>query len=289
MTGGQSFALVASAVGAGAMNAMAGGGTILTFPTLLLLGEPAITANATSTVALLPGAAASLFGYRREVREERARWMFLLWPSLIGGAIGAILLLRTPPRTFEALAPYLLLFATALFALQDALARRRSASDASGGRGRFAVAWILQLAVSIYGGYFGAGIGILMLALLGFLGLSDIHAANGWKNVFTIGINGVAAAWFILRGAVDWPVALILAAGAIAGGYAGARFARTIGRRRARAAVVLIGLLAAAILFLHRGRLGPAPEERSGDVTFLRGGRAAARLPVPVPASPASR
>jgi uncharacterized membrane protein YfcA len=253
MTVVHAVALIASAVGGGVMNAMAGGGTLLTFPTLVLLGVPAIAANATSTVALLPGAAASLYGYRREVSASRDWLKTLLVPSLLGGAFGAVLLLRTPARTFEGLAPFLVLFATALFALQGAMSRRAPASaEDRRGSGRMAAAWLFQFLVAVYGGYFGAGIGILMLALLGFLGLSDIHAANGLKNFFTICINGVAAAWFVLRGAVDWPAAIVLAAGAIVGGYAGARFARSIGQRRARGAVVAIGLGVTLLLFLQQ-------------------------------------
>jgi uncharacterized protein len=256
MTGASILALIASAFGAGVMNAMAGGGTMLTFPTLILLGEPAITANATSTVALWPGAAASLYGYRGEVREQRAWLARLFLPSLLGGALGAVLLLRTPAQTFEGLAPFLVLFATALFALQGAVARWSGSPHAPEGvPARRTAAWLFQFGVAVYGGYFGAGIGILMLAVLGFLGLSDIHAANGLKNFFAMCINGVAAAYFIVRGAVNWPAALLLAVGAIAGGYAGARFARSIGQRKARAAVVLIGLIVAVILFLQRTRL----------------------------------
>ena len=180
----------------------------------------------------------------------------LFLPSLLGGALGAVLLLRTPSKTFEALAPFLILFATALFALQGVVAAglvpRTTETDAGGRRrGR----WLFQFVVRVYGGYFGAGIGILMLAVLGFLGLSDIHAANGLKNFFGMCINGVAAAWFVIRGAVDWPAALVLTAGAIAGGYAGARFARSIGRERARVAVVVIGLAVAVLLFLQKSRL----------------------------------
>ena len=246
--------LTAAAFGAGVMNAMAGGGTILTFPALILLGMPAITANATSTVALLPGAAASLFGFRREVSEHRAWLKTLFLPSLIGGAIGSVLLLRTPEKVFANLAPFLILFATVLFMIQGAVSRRLKTSTAASsdpahlsGR-RWAVASLLQLAVALYGGYFGAGIGILMLALLGFLGLSDIHAMNGLKNFFNLCINTVAAIYFILRGAVVWPIALVIVVGATLGGYAGARFARHIGREKARAAVVVIGLLVTAIL-----------------------------------------
>jgi uncharacterized membrane protein YfcA len=256
MTGGEVAALLASAAGAGVMNAMAGGGTILTFPTLILLGEPAITANATSAVALWPGSAASLYGYRREVRGHRDWLKRLFLPSLLGGALGAVLLLRTPPRTFEGLAPFLVLFATVLFALQGALSRWVGSPRAEGrDAARSTAAWIFQFGVAVYGGYFGAGIGILMLAVLGFLGLSDIHAANGLKNFFAMCINGVAAAYFIARGAVDWPAALVLITGAIAGGYAGARFARSIGREKARSAVVIIGLAVAILLFVQRSRV----------------------------------
>ena len=166
------------------MNAMAGGGTILTFPTLVFLGMPAIMANATSTVALLPGAVASMAGYRREVSQNRGWLKTLFLPSLLGGTLGSVLLLRTPEKTFQLLAPVLILFATVLFMLRGLLARRFSSGGAADrgtvGPGRA----LLQFGVAVYGGYFGAGIGILMLALLGFLGLTDIHAMNGLKNFF---------------------------------------------------------------------------------------------------------
>ena len=162
---------------------------------------------------------------------------------------------KLPTKTFERLAPFLILFATLLFMLQGAVARwTRAGHGASRSPTRLSAAWLYQFGVGIYGGYFGAGIGILMLAVLGFLGLSDIHAANGIKNFFGMCINGLAAAYFIVRGAVDWPVAAIMIAGAILGGYAGARFARLIGRDKARAAVVVIGLLVAAILFVEQSR-----------------------------------
>ncbi len=255
MNTGQIALLVASSAGAGVMNAMAGGGTILTYPALLFVGESAITANATSTVALLPGAAASLFGYRREVSEHREWLKTLFLPSLLGGSLGAFLLLRTPTKVFAGLAPYLILFATFLFMLQGAVARwaKSSGREESGKTpGRLASALVFQFGVAVYGGYFGAGIGILMLAVLGFLGLSNIHAANGVKNFFGMCINGVAAGYFIFRGAVDWPAALIMVVGAIAGGFAGSGFARRIGKEKARAAVVVIGFLVAALLLFQR-------------------------------------
>ena len=255
MNAGQIGLLVASSAGAGVMNAMAGGGTILSYPALLFVGESAITANATSTVALWPGAAASLFGYRREVAQNREWLKTLFLPSLLGGALGAVLLLRTPVKVFAGLAPYLILFATVLFMVQGAVARwMQKTGREQGGltRGRLTAALVYQFGVGVYGGYFGAGIGILMLAVLGFLGLSDIHAANGVKNFFGMCINGLAAGYFIFRGAVDWPAALIMIAGAIAGGYAGAGFARKIGKEKARAAVVVIGFLVAALLLIQQ-------------------------------------
>ncbi len=234
------------------MNALAGGGTILTYPTLLFLGESAIVANATSTIALLPGAAASMWGYRREVGRHRGWLKTLLVPSLLGGAAGSVLLLATPAKTFERLAPFLILFATALFLLQGRLARTgRSTGAAPPSPRRLAAALLFQFGVAVYGGYFGAGIGILMLATLGFLGLSDIHAMNGLKNFFGMCINAVAAAYFIARGAVAWPAAVVMIGGAIAGGYGGARFARRIGREKSRAAVAVIGFGIAALLFLR--------------------------------------
>lgn len=247
MTATQILTLVAAAFGGGVMNAMAGGGTILTFPTLVFLGMPAIQANATSTVALVPGAVSSMAGYRKEVWQNRSWLKTLFLPSLIGGTVGSVLLLRTPEQTFEMLAPVLILFATVLFMLRGFLARRFAPSERPS-TVKWAVAVLLQFGVAVYGGYFGAGIGILMLALLGFLGLTDIHAMNGLKNFFGVCINSVAAGYFIFQGAVSWPEALILALGATLGGYAGARFARIIGQEKARAAVVVIGLLVTGLL-----------------------------------------
>jgi len=253
LTLGHVAAMIAASAGAGIMNAIAGGGTILTFPTLMLLGEPAITANATSTVALLPGSAASMAGYRTEVTEHRQWLRTLFIPSILGGAIGSVLLLRTPEKLFAQLAPLLILFATVLFMFQGIVARWTGAHHAvNPAAGRWIAASFLQFGVAIYGGYFGAGIGILMLAILGFMGVSNIHAANGLKNFFNISINGVAAAYFIVRGAVHWPVVLIMVAGSIAGGYGGARFAKRIGQKRARAAVVLIGFLVATLLYFQQ-------------------------------------
>ena len=250
MTAATLALLFGSALAAGIMNALAGGGTILTFPALLLAGVPAIQANATSTVALVPGALSSLAGYRREVDTHRQWLTRLLVPSLLGGALGSVLLLLTPEKTFARLAPYLVLFATLLFLFQIAWSRRSPAPE--GPRTTWAAAAFAQFFVAVYGGYFGAGVGILMLVILGFLGLTDIHAMNGLKNFFGICINGVASAWFIIRGVVNWPLALLMMAGAIAGGWIGAGFARRIGKEKARVAVVVIGFGITIVLFLQR-------------------------------------
>jgi len=252
MTGGQAAILLAASVGAGVMNSMAGGGTLLTFPALLLTGESAIQANATSTVALLPGAASSMAAYRDEVAAHRDWLKTLLLPSLAGGLVGALLLLRTPEQTFRKLAPILILFATLLFAFQALVARPAGEPQGPAKPRRLGVAVLAQFLVSVYGGYFGAGIGILMLVILGFLGLSDIHAMNGLKNFFGICINVTAALLFVVNGAVDWGPALLMAAGSTVGGYGGARFARRIGQKKARAAVIVIGLVMGISLLVRQ-------------------------------------
>jgi len=249
-------ALIAAGAGAGVMNALAGGGTLLTFPALVLLGVPAKIANATSTVALVPGALASFAGYWPEARSHR-RWLTtLLWPSLLGGAAGSLLLLATPERLFSRLAPGLVLFATLLFAWQSRRAGPAPPDDETppdpAMRGSRLLAIAAQFGVAVYGGYFGAGIGILMLAILAGLGLTNIHAMNGLKNFFGTCINGVAAALFLASGAVDWRAGLPLLVGAVAGGYAGARFGRFIGRERARRAVIVVGVLVTTILLAQQ-------------------------------------
>jgi uncharacterized membrane protein YfcA len=237
---------------AGAINSVAGGGTLITFPVLIWLGLPSVTANATSTVGIWPASASSLWGYRREVRSTEPRMLVLLVPSLIGGIAGALLLRWTPPATFDVLVPFLVLFATFLFMAQEPIQRKLNTADAAAHKSPrwLAGAVIFQLFVALYGGYFGAGIGILMLAALSILGLTDIHQMNGLKNFFGGCINGVAAIYFIWAQMVYWPYAIIMALGAIAGGYAGAGVARRIGRTAVRRIVVAIGFGMAISLFL---------------------------------------
>ncbi len=253
----QGLVIFAAAFVAGMMNSVAGGGTLLTFPALIWIGMDPKAANVTSTVALWPGSLGGMFGYRRELRDSR-RFMLLLTPSSIaGGLIGALLLLRTPSGTFASIVPYLVLFATILFAVGEPVAkllrrknRETEASEIS--RAWWIAAAVIQLFSAIYGGYFGAGIGIVMLAVLGLMGLNDIHQMNGLKNYFAMCINLIAAVYFILCGPVKWGAAIVMIAGAIAGGYGGAGIARKLGRNFARRAVIVIGLaMAISLLFRH--------------------------------------
>jgi len=240
---------------AGMINSVAGGGTLVTFPTLVWLGRDPILANVTNAVALWPGSLSAMYGYRRELGDSN-RWMRLLTgPSIAGALLGATLLLRTPSRTFAAIVPYLILFATVLFALQEWISRRLGpaghAAHHSSRRWWMGAAGF-QFCVAVYGGYFGAGIGILMLAALGLLGLTDIHQMNGLKNFFATCINLIAALYFVVWGTVSWSDAIVMAVGAIAGGYGGAGLARRLGRRFVRRTVVVIGLTMAVSLYFRR-------------------------------------
>ena len=237
---------------AGGINSVAGGGSLITFPTLIWLGVPPINANATNTVAIWPGTLGSLWGYRRELRGLDRRIYTLIVPSLIGGIAGAILLYRTPAGLFDAVVPVLIVFATLLFAAQETLQRRFNWMVSHPAAPHW-LSWTMfyQLLVGVYGGYFGAGIGILMLAALSLMGHTDIHQMNGLKNLLATCINGIAAVYFAFAGLVFWSDAIIMTAGAIAGGVTGAMFARRIGRVAVRRLVTVIGFAMALSLMLR--------------------------------------
>jgi uncharacterized membrane protein YfcA len=240
-----------SAFGAGMINSVAGGGTLLSFPALIWLGVPSIAANATSTVALWPGSLGSVWGYRRELRDaERSLWALAV-PSLAGGLLGAFLLSRTPAEIFDRLVPLLIFFATCLLAAQEAIQRRfdLSAIHTNARSPWLSWAMVFQAGVGVYGGYFGAGIGILMLAALSLMGHTDIHQMNAVKNVLAVCINGIAAAYFVASGLVIWQDAAVMAGGAVLGGVGGPSLARRMGRVAVRRVIVAIGFgMAAALL-----------------------------------------
>ena len=248
----EALGLAASAAAAGVVNAVAGGGTLITFPVLLFFGTPPVQANATSTVALVIGTAGSILGFRKQLPAVK-HWLSKFIPvSVLGGWIGSLLLTRTSDRVFANLVPYLILFATLLFLAQGAfrkLARREAAAPLAHG---LWVALPLQLGLAIYGGYFGAGIGILMLATFGFLGLTHIHEMNALKNLLGSLINVVAAICFISAGIVDWPKAIVMTVGALIGYTAGAHLSLRIPQHVVRYLITGIGLTISAVMFYRQ-------------------------------------
>ena len=265
--------VLAAAVG-GVINAVAGGGTLITFPALLFFGTPPVIANATSTLALVLGTSGGIYGYREHLPAVRP-WLARFVPiSLLGGFIGALLLTRTSNQTFSRLVPFLILFATLLFLsqgvfrsklkLQDSASKThdpdvtnpghvsRFTSHDPGIPDRSAALFpllLFQFLIALYGGYFGAGIGILMLASLGFLGLRHIHEMNALKTILSSLINLVATFWFILAGLIHWPKAGLMTMGAVAGYYLGSHFSQRIPQERVRQTITLIGFALSAATF----------------------------------------
>ena len=257
MSGIEIIGLAGAAAAAGAINAVAGGGTLLTFPALLYFGTPGIVANATSTLALVIGTTGSIFGFRGQLGAVRP-WLGRFVPvSLLGGALGSVLLTQTSERTFEALVPWLILFATLLFLAQGAFRRFAGFEESGEAHPHSPAVWaaiVFQFGVSVYGGYFGAGIGILMLASLGFLGLRDIHEMNALKNALGSLINLIAAAIFVGCGLVDWSRAGVMTAGALVGYFLGAHFSQRIPQRHVRRIITGIGLAISLAMFWQRLR-----------------------------------
>lgn len=264
--------LVGAAAVAGAINSVAGGGTLLTFPALLAAGQLSTIANATNTVALWPGQVSSLWGYKNEIRHNKRALLPLGIIGIAGGLGGAQLLLKTSPAVFDRVVPFLILAATTLFIVQEPLSRWQKARIASSAGGQSAAQTVAEedaplrltwgtglflLGIALYGGYFGAGIGILTLAALGLMGLTNIHQMNGIKALFTIGINGVAAARFAIAGIIDWRIAALMAFGSVFGGYAGSGIARRIGQKNVRHIVIGIGLILST-WFLWKAFIAPA-------------------------------
>ncbi|MDX1933320.1 MAG: sulfite exporter TauE/SafE family protein [Capsulimonadales bacterium] len=264
MTVPEILLLVSASAVAGAINSVAGGGTLLTFPALLAAGHASTIANATSTTALWPGQVSSLFGYRKEIRHNVRAIVPLLVIGLAGGAVGAYLLTVTSPALFDRIVPFLILGATALFMAQEPISRWQKSRRPPETDGKPVSPEtpeklhltpgivLFLLGISVYGGYFGAGIGILTLAALGLCGLTHIHQMNGIKNIFTLGINGIAIVLFITQGLVRWDTAGLMVVGSLVGGYAGAGIARRIGQKNVRRLVILIGIALSLSLLLKR-------------------------------------
>jgi uncharacterized membrane protein YfcA len=237
---------------ASAINAIAFGGSLISFPTLIWLGMPPIIANATNTAGVWPGSLGAVWGYRREIAHTEPRMYWLIVPSIAGALVGAMLLRVTPPALFDRLVPALIFFATMLFAIQERVQRFLNVAPDHHGSQWLIAAVAFQFLVSVYGGYFGAGMGILMLLALAVLGHEDIHQMNGVKNLLGLFINAVAASYFVVAGMVRVTDALIMAAGAAIGGVAAAGLAHRMGRKAVRRGVIAIGFAMTAALLFRR-------------------------------------
>jgi len=246
--------LFLAAAAAGAINAIAGGGSLVSFPSLVAYGIAAKLANTTNNAALWPGSVAGMFGFWEEVKRAKRLVAFLAIPSLLGGLFGAFLLARTPENLFRALTPFLILFATLLFAFGGRITKlvRRGAAEsdhitAAGG----IIGFLFQLVIATYGGYFGAGQSIMMMSAFSIMGVRDIHEINGLKTASAVIVNGVALIVFITQGLVIWHLALWMGVGAILGGYFAARISKRVDQKVLRWTVIVIGLVVSVVLFIR--------------------------------------
>jgi uncharacterized membrane protein YfcA len=245
--------LAGAAFAAGAVNAVAGGGSLISFPAIVAAGYETRASNITNSVALWPGYAGGSWGYRAELRLQRRRVAMLSIPSVAGALAGAILLVSTPESAFDLIVPFLILFACVVMAFQEQLAsfaahrKLTSTSDHHIPATLHGATFLL----ATYGGYFGGGMGILMLAGLGIFIPDDIQHSNALKGLLSAVINGVAVIYFVIFGSVIWPVAIVMAVAALAGGYSGVYVARRLGRKWLRIAVIVYGVGAAIFLFVR--------------------------------------
>ena len=236
---------------AGILNAVAGGGTLVSFPILLWAGRDPILANATNALALWPGSLAGAWGFRREIATLPRLLKLLVPAAVLGGLAGGWLLLATPSKLFAGLVPYLILFATVVLAAKSVLSRRLASATTERTRTHTMLLFAGQLAVSVYGGYFGAGMGILMLAVLGLYGVTSFHERNAVKNLLSATTNGLAGIFFICAGAIRWDDGLALAAGSIGGGLLGAAVGRRLSSRVLESVAIVVGVVATLSLVLR--------------------------------------
>jgi uncharacterized membrane protein YfcA len=244
----EAIAIIASGAGAGAVNTVVGSGTLITFPVLIAFGYPPVIANVSNTVGLVPGSVSGAVAYRAELAGQKARAAKLAVASLLGGTAGGIALLALPASAFKAVVPVFIAMAVLLVALQPklsaALARRRAA----GSRGHVATALVAVFVAGIYGGYFGAAQGILLIAILTIVLGETLHRSNALKNVLGGVVNGVAGCVFAIAGDVDWGVAALIAAGSVVGAQLGGRYGRRLPPSALRVLILAVGLFAIARL-----------------------------------------
>lgn len=247
----EALLLAVAGVAAGGLNAVAGGGSLVSFPALLAIGLPPLTANVTNSVAIWPGYVGTCYGYRRELRDQRRRLLTLAPTALFGAAVGCVLLLVTSPETFARIVPFLVLAGSLLLAVQSRVTDlvRRLPGGGSGVRSP-----LLHLAIglsAVYGAYFGGGLGVVLLVALGLFVADDLQRLNGLKSALSLLVNGAALVVFSLFGPVEWGSVAVLAPTALVGGYLGARLARRLSPERLRTAVVLFGLTVGAVLLVR--------------------------------------
>ena len=252
-TGSQYWLMGLAAVAAGAINALAGGGTLITFPTLIALGVPPITANVTNTVALCPGFIGGILAQFKDLAGQKRRFWIFLGISAVGGMTGSILLLQTGERAFMALVPFLILAASGLLAVQGLLRVRLAQRSNKGAPKLYSETWAVILVglTTIYGGYFGVAMSVVVLSILGWLINDSLTRLNAIKQTVAFGANGAAAVIFILSGRVAWTIALVMAGGALIGGVLGGRLAGRIRPETLRWTVVSIGMVLSVIYFLR--------------------------------------
>jgi uncharacterized protein len=240
----EALAIAAAGFAAGTINTVVGSGTLITFPVLLAFGYPPVTANVSNNVGLVPGSVSGAIGYRRELDGQRDRALRLGVASVLGGITGAALLLSLPPSAFEAIVPVFIAIAIALVVVQPSIARALARRPARPGRGHRAVTSAALYVTGVYGGYFGAAQGILLLGILGLTLPQDLHRTNALKNVLAGLVNGVAAVFFIVAAHVEWAPAAIIAGGSILGAQVGARYGRRLHPNALRALIVVVGVTA---------------------------------------------
>jgi uncharacterized membrane protein YfcA len=248
VTGWGALLVFVAGIGAGTINTVVGSGTLITFPALLAVGLAPVTANVSNTVGLTPGSLSGAIGYRAELAGQARRTSILATGSVLGGIIGAVLLLTLPAAAFRAIVPVLIGIALVLVIVQPWLSERLAARDGADRTEVTAALWIGVFLTGIYGGYFGAAQGVLLLALMGVLLTESLQRINGVKNVLAFLANAVAAVIFVFTADVDWVAAALVAVGAIIGGQLGARVGRRLAPGALRAVIVVVGLVAIAKL-----------------------------------------
>ena len=247
MTPETALSLIAIGIFGGAWNAVAGGATLFTFPALIAAGLPPVAANATNYLALLPSNAAALPAYRRELKSVGSAIWPLLAVSGVGAVVGSVLLLLSAEALFVALIPFLILLATGLFAFGDSL--RKFLLRVTDGQAVSHVLYLALFVFSIYGGYFGAGLGIILLAIVQIMGFASFHVANSLKNLLATSFTVLSIAVFGAGGLIAWPEALLMMCGSTAGGYFGGRYARLVDERLLRVGVIVFGVVLAGVYF----------------------------------------